>query len=571
MPKHSFARDVWSLILPYWQSEERWIARGLLAVIVALNLGLVYLNVLFNDWNGAFYNALQDKDWDAFTEQLFRFSWLAALFIIVAVYQLYLNQMLQIRWRRWLVDKFTADWLRHRGYYRLQLGDYGTDNPDQRIAEDTRMFVTDTLSLALGLMRSVVTLVSFLGILWTLSGAITLLGIEIPGYMVWVAILYAVIGTYITHLVGRPLIQLNNDQQRFEADFRFGLIRLRENAEAVALYAGEATETKGFQRSFTAIWTNWWRIMTRQKHLTFLTAGYDQIAVIFPILVGAPRYFNGAIQLGGLMQISSAFGQVQSALSWVIDAYVRLTEWRATVDRLRGFRHAIDTIEREHADAEASGRTIRRSSGGELIRVQGLEIRLPDGRPLLLPADFDLPAGARILLRGPSGSGKSTLFRALAGIWPWGSGAVQVPQTARLLFLPQKPYLPIGSLRAALTYPAGADAFDTSLIAQAMRDCRLEHLIDRLDDERNWQQTLSPGEQQRLSAVRALLLRPDWLFLDEATSALDDETEDRLYRLFREQLPATSLVSIAHRPAVAQFHDRTLTLVPQGDGTVRLT
>lgn len=566
----TFLGHVWQLTRPYWFSEERWIARGLLAAVVALNLGTVYITVQVTEWQRLFFNALQDKDFPEFTQQLLRFCVLAAIFILIAVYQLYLNQMLQIRWRRWLTEVYLGDWLSDRAYYRLELKDYGTDNPDQRIAQDLQIFAGATLSLTLGLLNSVVTLISFIAILWLLSGSltVTVFGSElsIPGYMVWVALVYALVGSYLTHKIGWPLIGLNFNQQRFEADFRFSLVRLRENSEGIALYGGEPGEQAGLLATFGKVWQNWWDLMKYQKRLTWFTAGYGQIATVFPILVAAPRYFSGVIQMGELMQTSSAFGQVQGALSWFIDAYTQLAEWKASVERLTGFHRAI----REARQQTRAGEGIEVVAGdGESLGVRELDLDLPDGRTLLKNASFSLAAGERVLLVGPSGSGKSTLIRAVAGIWPFGRGRVDRPVDGRVLFLPQRPYLPIASLRAAASYPAASGRFGDDELIAALRDCRLEHFSERLDEVRPWGQEMSPGEQQRLAFARALLHQPDWLFLDEATSALDEATERHLYRLISERLPATALLSIAHRSAVAVHHDRQLSLIP-GAGHMRL-
>ena len=345
MAKKNFLRDLWALLQPYWKSEERGRAWLLLLVNVALILATVYMTVLFNQWYNAFYNALQAKAQAEFFHQLGRFCVLAAIYILIAVYRIYLNQMLQIRWRRWLTERYLGDWLRDRNYYRMQLKDAGTDNPDQRIAEDFRLFVDESLSLGLGFLNAAVTLGSFVAILWSLSGPL-----EIPlggttyviyGYMVWVAIVYAIVGTWLTHKIGKPLIPLNFNQQKYEADFRYNLVRFRENSEGVALYRGEEDELRGFRSRFNAVVENWWAIMKRQKLLTFFTAGYSQAAVIFPFVVGAPRFFSGAIQLGGLVQISNAFGQVQGALSWFIDAYTNFASWKASVDRLISFHNAL--------------------------------------------------------------------------------------------------------------------------------------------------------------------------------------------------------------------------------------
>ena len=564
----TFMSDLWALTKPYWFSEERWSARGLLAVIIGMNLGLVYVNVLFNEWNNLFFNALQDKDYDAFLHQLLRFTVLAAIYIAIAVYQIYLNQMLQIHWRRWLTERYLGEWLGERTYYRLQLVDRSTDNPDQRISEDLQGVVSQSLNLTLGFIRSVVTLISFFGILWTLSGPLSVslggVAISIPGYMVWVALIYSIAGTWLAHRIGRPLVRLNFDQQRYEADFRFALVRLRENVEGIALYRGEPDETRTLRQRFGAVVRNWWGIMKCQKRLTWFSATYDQIATIFPILVASPQYFSGALQLGGLMQTSSAFGQVQGAMSWFIDSYARLADWKATVDRLITFHRAM--VQTKQAAALVPQIAVAPSEQ-KTLALEGVEIRLPSGQPLLDRVHASFEPGERVLISGPSGSGKSTMFRAIAGIWPFGRGTIRIPAGARLLFLPQKPYLPLGSLREVVAYPAPVAAIGDGSIRQALHDCELSHLVDRLDEVQPWALALSPGEQQRIAVARALLQKPDWLFLDEATSALDEATEERLYGLLRARLPNTSLVSIGHRTTLVPFHDRRIEIVVDGGGS----
>jgi putative ATP-binding cassette transporter len=548
-------RDFMALAKPFWRSEERGKALLLLAGMVSLNLFLVYLAVRFNEWNNVFYNALQDRKFDLFMRYLGQFCVLAAAFIIASVYQYYLNAWLQIRWRRWLTGRFVDQWLHRQAYYRMQLAGGNTDNPDQRIADDIRLFVSTTLSLGLGLLSSVVTLASFVVILWGLSGTLTFgLGgheISVPGYMVWVALVYAIAGTWLTHKIGRPLVGLNRDQQRFEADFRFSLARLRENTEGVALYRGEATEARGLSSRFGSVFDNWWAIMRRQKALLWFTSGYGQLAVIFPVLAAAPRYFSGAIQLGGLMQTAQAFGQVQGALSWFVDAYTSLAEWRATVQRLSTFQLATEAAHAAPGRIEA----VHHAEPG--LAVDGLKLSLPDGRALNGALDWRVAPGERVLITGPSGAGKSTLLRALAGIWPYGEGRVAWPDGERL-FLPQRPYLPMGSLREALTYPRPPESFDDDALRGMLQACGLAALQGRLDEQRLWHLELSPGEQQRLAIARALLLKPQWLFMDEATSALDEATESRLLSLLIERLPDAAIVSVGHRGTLAQFHDRRL-------------
>ena len=557
----AFLRDLWALARPYWFSEDRWAARGLLAAVVGLNLGLVFLEVLFNRWQNDFYNALQDKNISAFYGQLAYFCVLAVSFIIVAVYQLYLNQMLQIRWRRWLTDRYLDEWLGSRIHYRMRFTDKGTDNPDQRISEDLAMFVDKTLNLSLGLLSSVVTLVSFLAILWGLSGTLEFkaggVDVSIPGYMVWVALVYAIVGTWLIHLVGRPLIGLNFEQQRREANFRFSLVRVRENGESIAIYGGEPDEIRSLRLRFADVVANWWEIMWRRKKITWLRAGYGQVAAVFPYLVAAPRYFSGAIQLGGLMQTASAFGQVQGALSWFVSSYVEIAEWKATVDRLTGFRAATELA---RTTTSEDSRVIA-STRGDALTLEKVKVDLPDGTPLLAPFDAILRHGDKVLVMGPSGAGKSTLFRVLAGIWPFASGRITKP-AGRTLFLPQKPYLTIGTLREQLSYPAAPGTFDDQASRAALSDCGLPQLAGRLDEVQNWAQLLSPGEQQRVAFARIFLHRPDWVYLDEATSSLDEASEARLYRLLEEKLPASTVVSIGHRPTLAEFHRRRMTIEP---------
>lgn len=561
-----FGRDTWSLIKPYWRSEEKLSAWLLLGAVVGLTLAMVYMNVLFNDWYNLFYNSLQEKNIQEFWKQILRFCVLAAIYIAMAVYAFYLNQMLQIRWRRWMTDNYLKQWLADRTYYRLQLAGNPSDNPDQRIAEDLKLFVDDTLNLSLGLLNAVVTLVSFVGILWTLSGPLTIPiggGFVVPGYMVWAALLYAIVGTVLIERVGRPLIGLNFNQQRYEADFRFGLVRFRENTESVALYAGEADELKGFGGRFANVVDNWWRIMKRQKILISFTVGYNQIANIFPFVVAAPRYFSGAIQLGGLMQISNAFGQVQGALSWFIGAYPTFAAWKATSDRLLGFHYSIEQAKRD--SATESGVRVTQDGNDDLV-IDNIALGLPDGQPLIASSNLSIAPGESLLIRGPSGSGKSTLFRAIAGIWPFGSGTIRKPRNFNVLFLPQRPYLPIGTLTDVVSFPHAANAFTPEQIAAVLTDCGLAHLAGRLEESRHWALELSPGEQQRIAFARALLHKPSWLFLDEATSALDEPFEEKLYALLRERLPGTTIVSIGHRRALGDFHARKLELKLNGGG-----
>jgi putative ATP-binding cassette transporter len=554
MQKKRFFATLWALTRPYWVSEKRGTGLVLLVTVVGLALLGVWLEVQFNTWNREFYNTFESKDQAEFFRQLGTFTLLAVIYIVNGVYRQYFQQMLMIEWRSWMTERFLADWLKDRAYYRLQLLDRGTDNPDQRIADDLNAFVDLTLTLALGLLSAAVTLVSFVGILWAISGAATFFGIEIPGYMVWVALVYAIGGTWLTHLIGRPLIRIGFDQQRYEANFRFSLVRLRENAEGVALYRGEPGELANFHGRFADVIAIWWTKMLKQKQLGWFQSFYGQMAIIFPFVVASPRFFSGTMPLGGIFQIASAFGQVQGALSWFINAYGSFANWKATVDRLTGFTEAL-----QHAREEADRLDGDRMEGAPAaLALEGLELALPQGKPLLAKTTLMLKQGESVLVTGPSGAGKSTLFRALAGIWPYWTGKIALPKGAKLLFLPQKPYLPIGPLKYAACYPGDEAAIPDEAVREALAAVGLAQLASDLARDENWAQLLSGGEQQRLAIARALLNRPDWLFMDEPTAALPDDAQAALYRLLKEKLPAATLVSIGHREELAQFHARRL-------------
>ena len=552
MQKKRFFAALWALTRPYWVSEQRRTGLILLATVVGLALLGVWLEVQFNTWNREFYNTFETKDQEEFFRQLGTFTLLAVLYIVNGVYRVYFQQMLTIEWRTWLTENYLANWLKDRAYYRLQLLDKGTDNPDQRIADDLNGFVDLTLTLALGLLSAVVTLVSFIGILWGISGALTLFVIEIPGYMVWVALVYAIGGTWLTHVIGKPLVGINFQLQRNEADFRYALVRLRENAEGVALYRGEAGEYTNFRARFGSVIATWWSKMLKQKQLGWFQSFYGQLAIIFPFLVASPRFFAGTMPLGGIFQIASAFGQVQGALSWFLNAYTMFANWKATVDRLTSFSESLDRVQHVRVEGE------RGEGATESLSLQELSIGLPQGKPLLAATSLELKRGEDVLVSGPSGAGKSTLFRALAGIWPYWKGRISLPKGARLLFLPQKPYLPIGTLKHAVSYPEDPARFSADEIGAALNAVGLPQIVSDLERSENWALVLSGGEQQRLAFARALLYKPDWLFLDEATASLPEEAQDALYALLEQKLPQTTLVSIAHRASLAARHARQL-------------
>ena len=552
-------RQVWALTKSYWQSEEKKKAFMLLAAILILNLGVVYMLVLLNQWNNAFYTALQDYRTEEIFSQLWRFTKLAFIYIILAVYAYYLQQTLIVNWRRWLTGRYMDEWLMSKTYYRLEMFGKDTDNPDQRISEDVSLFVTRTLSFFIGIIKALCTLVSFVVILWQLSGPFSFAAFgrewTIPGYMVWVAVAYASVGTWLTHKVGHTLVGLNFVQQRYEADFRFSMMRMRENAESVAFYHGESHERKVFGERFRLLLANFWKIVKKQKQLVWLNSGYSQIAIIFPFVVAIPRYLRHELTLGGLMQVATAFGRVQDSLSYFVDMYASLAEWQAVVDRLTGFGAHMEAVRQAGSQVHVD-RCFR--DDPEIV-LEKLEVDLPDGSILLKPLTLTLEPGKNVLIRGSSGSGKSTFLRALAGIWPFARGKVTMPAFEHVMFIPQRPYLPLGTLRDSVLYPGTKHLTDEAL-RELMEQCRIGYLADRLDQEADWSHVFSVGEQQRLAFVRALIYEPTWLFMDESTSALDEDTEAAMFRLLAARLRATTLVSVGHRSTLTAFHQCTLTL-----------
>ncbi|HWM82736.1 MAG TPA: ABC transporter ATP-binding protein/permease [Pseudolabrys sp.] len=548
---------IWRIGSPYFWSEDRWPGRILLLTLIAIELGVVGLTVLVNQWNNTFYNALQDRNWDVFISQLGYFCVLAASYIVLRVYQLYLNQWLQMRWRQWMTQRYLTRWLANANHYRMQLVGDAADNPDQRIADDLRLFAESALRIGLAFLNSVVTIASFVIILWGLSAAAPLhaFGItwSVPGYLVWAALLYSVLGTLFAHLIGRPLIRLLFQQQRYEADFRFNLVRTRENGEQIALMRGEAAETTRLLDRFGRVVRNWLAIMSRQKQLTFFTAGFDQAAVVFPYVMIGPAYFARKVQLGAVMQTASAFGSVQQAMSFFVTAYAEIADWRSVIERLAGFER---TTAASAAAADAAPRP--QAGDGPQIRIEDLRLQLPNGAPLLSADELTIAPGEHVLVSGPSGAGKSTLFRAIAGIWPFGSGRIVIPAGARVMLLPQRPYFPIAPLAAAVAYPAQPDTIDSARVAEAITAVGLPALAQRITEEDHWNLRLSLGEQQRLAIARALLQRPDVLFLDEATASLDEAAEVALYALLAERLPDATIVSIGHRRTLVPLHKRRL-------------
>lgn len=563
-----FFKDVWYLTKSYWQSEEKKKAFFLLACIIALTLGVVYMLVQLNHWYNSFYTALQEYKSEKIYDELVRFCYLAAIYIVMAVYAYYLQQCLIINWRRWLTEKFIDIWMKNKTYYHLQMFGHDTDNPDQRISEDVSLFVEMTLSLGINLLKNICTFGSFVMILYNISGPLqfTAFGKEwtINGYMFWAAFFYSILGTAITHYVGKRLVAINFVQQRYEADFRFSMIRMRESGESVAFYGGENQEKLVFIDRFKRLMDNFWQLVSKRKQLIWINSIYSQIAIIFPLVVAMSRYLSKDIALGGLMQISSAFGRVQDSLSFFVDSYASLAQWQAVVVRLTFFgRHmqeVSEDAERFHLDRFATSNN---------VQAEAMQVNLPNGDTLLKPMDFVLEPGRNVLVKGRSGCGKSTLLRAISGIWPYVEGKINLPENRQLMFIPQKPYLPLGSLREALLYP-GNNPVDDGTIISLMEECQIGYLQDKLDIVADWSHVLSVGEQQRLAFVRAHIQKPLWLFLDEATSALDEDTEAKMYELLGAKLSSTTVVSVGHRSTLNKYHELVL-FIDKDEKTVSLS
>jgi len=567
-----FVKRVLALSAPYFKSEDKWKACSYLAMIIVLNLAAVYMLVLLNEWNRVFYDALQNKDAVVFWEQLGRFAYLAFVLIIIAVYRFYMTQLLQVRWREWMTTNYLQRWLSGHAFYTLELSRFtsddkiAADNPDQRIQEDIYKFTAHTVSLSMGFLNSVVTLLSFVGILWALSGTFSFMVgttlVSIPGFMVWMAVLYCAVGSVLAHYIGRPQIKLNFDQQRYEADFRHHMVRVREYSESIALDKGEAVERNQLNMRFSMVLANYLTLIKKQKNLVWFTNFFNQAAIVFPFIVAAPRFFSGAIQLGGLMQVASAFGRVQGALDWFVGEYSNLAEWRATTDRLTSFE---DSIMRVTIQAR-----ITNHASSDRLTTDNLSIALPSGKVVLSGTTVQAGPGDLVLLRGPSGCGKSTLFRSLAGIWPFVSGSVNLPDNT--MFIPQRPYFPNGTLRTALAYPEPANTYADEDLIKALNDALLPMLTTRLDDADAWGQKLSGGEQQRLAIARVLLKKPRWILADEATASLDVATEKSLYKKLTAHVKSVNggIVSIAHRPSVSAFHNIEWELVKRSDNSQSL-
>ncbi|NBQ39017.1 MAG: ABC transporter ATP-binding protein/permease [Alphaproteobacteria bacterium] len=551
--------------LPAFSIIEQTLARGFVVFLVVVNQAQVAISVRLSYFNRDWFNAIQEKNSEAFWSLLYTvFLFWAVIYIVSAIIEYVVQSQLMIRWRRWLTARYVSDWLDDGSHYRMSLAGSGADNPDQRIADDVDMFINKTYSFSISLLSSTSSLVSFSIILWTISANFTIPGTEIaiPGFLFWVAMAYSGFGTLVTHLIGRRLIGLYFNQQKYEANFRFSLARLREYAEQIALLKGEPAERGLLMHTFGDVIRNFLSIVSLRKILMAFTSGYGQISPLIPYVVAAPFYFIGKIQLGVLTQTASAFGRVEGSLSFFIDAYTSLADYLSVIRRLTGFDTSIDSA--KHLGKSPLTIATRRADDTRM-KAHQIRLALPDGK-VIVEADLAFNPGEAVLISGPSGSGKSTLLRAIAGIWPYGAGEITLPTHASVLLLPQKPYLPQGTLRSCVAYPSDTMAYSDAELTSALSAAGLGKLSESLDEQGNWSQRLSGGEQQRIAIARALLAKPDWLFLDEATSALDEASEAKLYTALKDRLPTTALISIGHRSTLKSFHTSAIRMEPLDNG-----
>lgn len=534
----------------------------MLIAIIAMNLSMVYISVQLTHWYNDFYTLMQEGQYDRFFSLIGKFSAMAFIFIIIAVYMFYLRQLLTIKWRTWMTDRYLERWMSNQVYYRMKVLDSDLDNPDQRIATDIGNFISYVMTIGIDLINQIVTLLAFITVLWNLSGVLdfSLFGREmhIPGYMVYVSVLYSAVGTVFVTIVGKKLVRLNFIQEKVEADFRFSMIRVRENAESIAFYKGEKPEIGNFKDAFSYVIRNYRALMKQYLGLNYYMNGYAQLAIIFPMIMAAPQLFAGVMALGGFMEVLSAFGNVQDALSYIVTNFDSVSDLIATIQRLGGF---IDHIEEVEGLPEKFNEV---NAADETVEFKNVNVMLPNGKVILPDFNFSLKKGESLLIAGESGCGKSTLLRVLAGIWPYGEGELRKPEAWKTLFLPQRPYLPLGSLIGAIYYPQEVPETISPEIVEMMERVGIDGLKDRLNDVDDWSRILSLGEQQRLQFLRIFLMKPDIIFLDESTSSLDEENEENAYQYLRERLPDAVVISVGHRKRLVEFHDRKITLKKDG-------
>ena len=562
LPLKVSAKAAWRMIKLYWGCKDSLFSWFLLACIVSLTSGAIYLAKVFNSWYKEFWDTIQEYNLPGFKYQLMVFAGLACIHVVVSVYNAYIRSCLSIRWRRWFTDKVMHDYLDNEAFYKMQLTDRKTENPDQRIADDLGSFVSATISLLLGTASDLAMLGTFGVVLWDLSSAVdmNIFGhtVHLPdGYMLYLAFAYALIGTVLTFIIGKPLVRLNFRQQRYEADFRFSLIRVRENSESISLYQGQKSEESILKRCFAEVVLNYINLIKKEKRLGFFTLSYAQTAVIFPMLISAPMYFAKVITIGSIMQINSAFGRVQDSLSTIINSFSTWASYKAIIDRLALFFDSMDAC--------SNIECLKPIKEGDGLEIRDLTVKTPQGKVLCSALSLPLlNLGSSLLIRGPSGCGKSTLIKTIAGIWPHAQGVIKEGEKDSSLFLSQRPYLPLGTLREAICYP-GELLQDNSQIETYLKALDLGYLVESLDKVDNWSLMLSLGEQQRIAIIRALLIKPNMLFLDEASSAMDERIETVSYNLIKQELKDSLIISVGHRSSLLKMHDYILEAHENGD------
>ncbi len=555
------------LALPYFRSEEKWMARSLLAAVIGAELALVYVAVSVINWNARFFNALERRDWNAFHAELIIFIFIVIGAIMAGAAQYFFGQTLQIRWRRWLTGNYVSQWMAQGRHYSVRIVAPNVDNIHLRIANDVYLFIQRTHELTTGLLGSIVALFSFAYILWGLSAATPIPGfahLSIPGWLIWAALLYAGIGTLIAHMIGWRLIPLNFNQQRFESDFRFAIVRAADHSEPIALMKGEPVEREELRHRFANLVGNWTRLVATQTRLVGFIGGYAQASTVVPVLLVSPAYLIGAIPLGSLMQAALAFPKVEGAFAFCISSYGKIAEWKAMVDRLSQFENAMHEVDVSRARTTGVIKVTRQAQ--DEVDVSDLSIRLPEGAVIGGLPSLSLKPGDHVMVTGPSGSGKSTIFRAMAGLWPNGSGQVAFPTDCDVLVMPQRPYFPLGILRTVITYPRPDAEVDDATIVAALKEVGLPHLASRLDEEADWNVLLSGGEQQRVGIARALLRKPDVLLFDEPVAALSDGSGRELYQMLLDRLPDAVVMTVDRREVLREFHPKVVDLGAAASG-----
>jgi len=568
--RRGFIRRLISLAGPYWRTEEKWTAWALTGGLVVLTLAQVVSPILLNLWSERLFDALEQRSMRRFTLMIGALVVIIVANMVITTTHLNLKRRLQLGWRRWVTRKILDEWMAAGRHYQItnMAGDH--DNPDGRVAEDVRIATEYAIDLAHSLFYCLLLLVSFTKILWSLSGPGEFIffdtPVSIPGHLVWVALVYAIVGTSVALLLGRPLVRAVNSRQTMEANFRFGLVHARENSEAIALIHGEVDERRRFTNLFTTVAEAWKRQTTALIHIFMFTSSYSVLSTAFPIIIAAPRYIGGVITLGVLMQTAQAFQQMEAALSWPIDNLSKVAEWKASVERVLGLHSALSHLEETMSAAHRQAITVEPADRPALV-FQNLSVTNPDGHAVISDFNAEIAPGERVLISGDPGAAVK-LFKVVAGLWPWGQGRVQLPSDASIFFMPQRPYLPIGRLRSAVSYPASPETFDDVQLTAALSAVDLEHLAARLETPETWEKVLTAGEQQRLGFARLLLHRPNWIFIQEATDALDPEGEEDMMRLVQAEFPLATVLTVGYHTSLEAYHHRKLVLVRSADGLV---